>query len=678
MAAASAFSSCGATPTPDPDRGSACNRGQGLATVSSVTKEPRSKPVKSQPAQPGEVAAASAPSPWGWRSERWIKIAVPTLLAGCIFVMLRWTWLRWADITVDFGRELYTPWQLSQGRVLYRDVAAFYGPLSQYFNAFVFWLFGPSYRALVFTNLAIMVGLLALIYPLLRQLSSRLAATVACVVFVLFFAFAQHLPGIANYNYVSPYSHEALHGLVLSLLAMFFLMQYQRRGSWWWAGACGCSLGMVLLTKPESLVAAAPAVIGGLALSAWIVRLTVGRVLITITAFVAAALVPLIVAWWLLSTALPSDVALRGVLGSWPYLFDDRLTSLPFFKINMGTDDVGKNVWELLKMAGWYLLAIVPAVLAGLMMRGGGIAPRIVAAIGAAAVPAALWRLGNESEQWGNFARPLPAVLLLAWTFIIIGLLRGRGADAKAQLQRVLRLALITFAGLLLLKMALFTRIAHYGFILAMPATLLTIVMLMDWLPAWVRKWGGSGLVVKAAAFVAIAMVVHVHLRQMDKWLDFRQFELPRGADTMMLDGFRGAPISSVLSRMSEIIEPGQTLVVMPEGVMLNYLLRMDNPTQYLTFLPSDIIMFGERPMLDALRNNPPDYIALVHRSTAEYGPAFFGVDYARDLHDWVISNYQSVGLAGQAPFQPGTHFGVRVMRRFDVQPSSTAGPAGP
>jgi hypothetical protein len=485
------------------------------------------------------------------------------------------------------------------------------------------------------------------------------------MVFVLLFAFAQHLPGIANYNYLSPYSHEALHGLVLSMLAMFFLMRYQRHGSCWWAGACGLALGLVLLTKPESLVAAAPAVIGGLLLSMWILHPPVGRVLATIACFVGAAIVPMFIAWSLLCTALPRDIALRGVLGSWPYLFDDRLTSLPFFKINMGTDDVGGNVWELLKMSGWYLLAIVPAVLAGLMMRGGKLAPRIIAAIGAAAVPAALWKLGIDSDQWVDFARPLPAVMLLGCVLTVVSLFRNGGDTPERRLLRVLRLTLIVFAGLLLLKMALFARISHYGFILAMPATLLAAVMLVDWLPAWVRKWGGSGLVVQAAAMVVIAMVVHVHLRKMQKWLGYRQFELSRGSEALVVDGFRGAPISSVLAHMAEIIQPGQTMVVLPEGVMLNYLLRMDNPTPYLTFLPSDIIMFGERPMLNALRNDPPDYIALVHRSTGEYGPRFFGADYAGDIEDWVSRNYQSVGMAGELPFAPDTRFGVRVLKRI-------------
>ena len=69
-----------------------------------------------------------------------------------LFAMLVFMWRTWCDPVIDFGREIYVPWQLSQGKVLYRDLAHFNGPLSAYFNSIVFRIFGPSLMALVWTN----------------------------------------------------------------------------------------------------------------------------------------------------------------------------------------------------------------------------------------------------------------------------------------------------------------------------------------------------------------------------------------------------------------------------------------------------------------------------------------------------------------------------------------------
>src|SRR3954464_5474836 len=80
--------------------------------------------------------------------------------------MLAFTWRTWPEPVIDFGRELYVPWQLSQGKVLYRDIAYFNGPLSPYFNSAVFRIFGVSMMKLVYVNLAILIGILLMLHRL--------------------------------------------------------------------------------------------------------------------------------------------------------------------------------------------------------------------------------------------------------------------------------------------------------------------------------------------------------------------------------------------------------------------------------------------------------------------------------------------------------------------------------
>ena len=52
-----------------------------------------------------------------------MRLERDVLVLAIVFAMLTvWSWLKWPDPLIDFGRELYTPWQLSSGKVLYRDV----------------------------------------------------------------------------------------------------------------------------------------------------------------------------------------------------------------------------------------------------------------------------------------------------------------------------------------------------------------------------------------------------------------------------------------------------------------------------------------------------------------------------------------------------------------------------
>src|SRR5262245_57731809 len=96
----------------------------------------------------------------------------PILIGLALIVMLISTWGTWPDCMYDVGSQLYIPWQLSKGKHLYTDIAFFNGPLSQYFNAFMFLIFGVSLRTLIWVNLIIFIFTLTILYWLILQISS--------------------------------------------------------------------------------------------------------------------------------------------------------------------------------------------------------------------------------------------------------------------------------------------------------------------------------------------------------------------------------------------------------------------------------------------------------------------------------------------------------------------------
>src|ERR1700691_1447055 len=92
----------------------------------------------------------------------WVGLGV---IAVAFVVAATLTWRKWPDVLVDFGMQLYVPWKISTGSVLYRDLKYLTGgPLSQYYDAALFKLFGVSLLTLVISNLIIAAGFLVLIY----------------------------------------------------------------------------------------------------------------------------------------------------------------------------------------------------------------------------------------------------------------------------------------------------------------------------------------------------------------------------------------------------------------------------------------------------------------------------------------------------------------------------------
>ena len=291
---------------------------------------------------------------------RWLSPAVICLTA---LVMLCWTWESWADIVVDFGRELYLPWRLTEGEVLYRDLAHFNGPLSPYLNSLWFRIFGVGLRTLALVNFALLLLILTLLHHLLRQIGSRAAALIGCLFFLAVFAFSAL--GY-NFNYMCPYSHEMTHGLLASLAAVFFVFRYARSGRWVDVAASGFCVGLVLLTKPEFFLAAWPATMLGIALASRSHHKTGAGVIVVGSAYFSATLVAPAVSLALLSLAMPLSDAASGTLGALRWLLDAQVTMSPFYQRMRGTHHPGITAQRTAAfLVGYFLLLGIPAFLGG-------------------------------------------------------------------------------------------------------------------------------------------------------------------------------------------------------------------------------------------------------------------------------------------------------------------------
>ena len=170
---------------------------------------------------------------------------------GIAFILLSWmSWRKWPDPLIDFGQQLYVPWRLSRGAVLYHDVSYVYGCLSVCYHAALFKIFGASLNVLLASNFLILIFLLLLVYRLFLKCSGVwTAATAGLALTVL--AFGQFLD-VGNYNYICPYSHEAFHGIVLAVVMMACLSRWLRAGRKPPLALAGVCLGLIFLTKPET------------------------------------------------------------------------------------------------------------------------------------------------------------------------------------------------------------------------------------------------------------------------------------------------------------------------------------------------------------------------------------------------------------------------------------------
>jgi 4-amino-4-deoxy-L-arabinose transferase-like glycosyltransferase len=548
--------------------------------------------------------------------------------------MAWWTWLTWCDPIVDFGRELYLPWQISEGQVLYRDLYSTFGPLSPYFNALLFKLFGVSLHTLVYANLLILALSIALFYRLLRIMADRFAATAGCLTFVMLFAFCQYL-STGNYNWICPYSHELTHGTVLSLAAMWTFSRFASKGQTRWLSITGVITGLVFLTKTEIFVALAGALSLGLVCLLYVSKATKQQVLQQIGLAVATTLGAPAVSVALLSTTLPLGTALRGTAGMWMYMFDSQVTvGHHFYQIGSGIDDVGGNLWQLLCMSLAGVLLLTPGYFAAVYAPKKQVWQAAAGAVVGALVFLAMWQLDRaQLIDWEKIALPLPLFIF------IMTALATRRAFRSGDRQMLTTMLVCWFAMLLLLKMILNTRIHGYGFIHAMPATVLLVVATTYWVPQQIDRRGGRGMVFTAGALALWMAIGWSYLGISHNQIAKKTDWMASGSDAFKCDG-RAEGFNIAVSKIVKATSNSATLAAFPEGVMLNYLARRRASVPYLLYIPHQVDIVGESVMLGELKANPPDVIVLISRNLTEYGVTTFGIDYAKDILAWIGQDY--------------------------------------
>jgi hypothetical protein len=569
-----------------------------------------------------------------------LGIAVLVALVG---VFLATSWRKWPDSLIDFGRELYLPWQLSQGAVLFRDAEDFYGPFSQYFNAGLFKVFGTSMMVLVTANIAVFSIILAAIYLLFRRAWGPFPAWVASALFVCLFAFADST-GLGNYNYATPYSHEATHGVLACLLLVFSLARWLERPAPWQSFVCGVLMGVASVLKPEILLAAI-AVTAAAASMGW---RQIQR--IDAAAWFAGAAIPMTAFIFFFAKHVPLQTAAEYAGRAWlSVVSTTRFTGDPSQLSFLGFD---QPLTRLIQHLGATATAIAAI---GLVASGALLGDKfpkrrgivlIVTILAAATVSASLiaWELAGRC--------------LMGLSLLYILLFRPTG----------LRLMLGVLGLTLLARMALNGRLHQFGFYQAAIATLVISAVVIAELPERM-KLSAPGRRSLIVGFLCLLIPgVSTLVSRSQDLLAVKTFPVGTGGDLFYavdpsIDN-TGNLISAATSELRRI-GSGKTLLVLPDGEMVNYLARMRSPVAPAFFFSSATVGGREADIVVDLSNHPPDWIAIVSRDLSEFGIAKYGESEGQGklILAWISREYELAGTMGGDPLDP-TEQGIQLLKK--------------
>ncbi len=98
--------------------------------------------------------------------------------------------------------------------------------------------------------------------------------------------------------------------------------------------------------------------------------------------------------------------------------------------------------------------------------------------------------------------------------------------------------------------------------------------------------------------------------------------------------------LEELSAAVAAVTHEGDSLVVFPEGEILNLLSRRRNPIRQKLYLPGYLTDANEGAILEELTRVRPAAVVLWRRPSSEYDRSMFGEDYGRRILAWIHENY--------------------------------------
>ena len=566
------------------------------------------------------------------------------LAGGIPIVVISWlaiSWRRWPDCLIDFGQQLYVPWQISQGKVLYRDIYYSYGPLAAYVNGLFFKCFGTNLHVLFIASFICLMVIGYLLYAIFKSAYGVVSGIISLYIFFGIFAFGHYLLGLSSYNFISPYSYELVYGFALSLAGIFFIDYWLKRPKAIYLVIIGVLLGLVFLTKFEVFLAFLGAVTAAVILNILCRGITLFGAVKNFCMLLGFALIPPVIFFVYLCQYMPWGMAIRA-LGTALFSFQDPGNPLEnIFDFILGFNTPLNSLWFVLFVAVGYVFAFaslgaLAKVISFFKKKG----TRFIF-IFVSCVLAILTYVFINYRWVFSVLRAVPLVLIV---FILIRLIQlfKRHVDPQRAAKRAFHIVLLLYALILSFKIFLSFTPFQYGFVLGLPGTICMACILTNDVACWGRVASFySPKVYRILVLVVLSGALVLYFRWSKDLYDHMNYAISKGKDAFWADDSNVSPRAFLTDTMVQWLgkntNPTDTLVVMPTGAMINYLSRRINPIPMILFDRRSLEGNKESEIINLLSHANPGYIIFT-------GYGSLGAQYGQSIVRWVLENYNIIG----------------------------------
>jgi len=515
-------------------------------------------------------------------------------------------------LMVDCGREPYLAKEVMMGKILYKELLNIYGPLSYQINAILFKLFGVHLNTLFVAGNIIAYGIILSIYFISRLFTQEFLS------FSL--AFFTAVMGIANvylFNFVFPYTFAMTYALLAILLSLFCLLKHYQTSKRHFIVLSFFFMGFSITSKLDF----AGCLIVLLVYSLFIKKCTLKGHFYNALAFLSLPLLAF-------GTLFLQGLSLQDI----PIMYDLYTKIIT----SEGSQTFLKSILGIYSPINWTTilnLAITNLILLLFLC----ILYKISLKTHSKVILGVLLLIMQISIN--AVVSPYSFIYIVILIFSLLLLLVAKNIIKLTPINDTDLSLILLFSFSILMSIRNFSLIVlhiAYG-LYPLPILLLCLVVFIAiYAPAYIHLKNKNIFINSLAILVIIiSNKFLIHNFVLANFVKNSKISTSMGSIYVTKKEFD--KYQNMLVSCSKIPK-GNKLLVLPQGVMINFLLDKESDPFYFVLIPPYIEAFGEDKIINDLKNNPKTSFLITGIPTLGYGKIDLCVDHGQKLCKYIQS----------------------------------------
>jgi hypothetical protein len=578
------------------------------------------------------------------KSERADVWSARTLIVAVAVLFGWYTWGHWGDLQIDCGREMYVPFAVLRGKLLFRDISYQYGPLAPYLQALAFALLGVNLNVLYEIGMILVISSALLIFEISRKFEMVLPAAMAPSIFFLAESFHPTI-----FNFIFPYSYAASLGAFFGLACLDFAVRHAITGRLRWLIFASLCTSLALLTKQEFGLACF-VILGFEAIGSCFSQCS-WRELVSNWIVCSAGLIPAVAVYAFLiwKTSAKTIVVDNWVMTPGTYTMrtiGSRRMATEGFRFELN-EWCSAAIGAAVSVLFWFAIADANAFI---IRRLGLFRLRHVLLLVGANIVAALLVIKLGSPVWvelptliGQIVFP-KGIFLIGFAFMAIAIwrtLRSRGLAGNLAEATLGIYAVIVGTRVM---MEMFPTRGYAPFFNG-PVFLVFVIVVTRVVASASRSLDEHGRCMLIGCMLsAEALLLLIGLFPSHKLLNTR---MKTEFGTIYTEADRAFLFPQIISFMETHSRNGEDILVLPESPSLYFFSGMQSPSRWYGVQPGVLDPKQELVFIDEAKSAHVRYVLLCNRHVYEFGIAPFGIGYDQSIYKWIMANYIKIGQFG-------------------------------